>query len=179
MDSFPCGVPLSKNRAPCWKDLMSSELGNRGGSSPHSLAFILSLALTLIFSLYLPESSREGTELIFALLCQGWVIFIFINYFPFLKKSHLMRYISKWLVLYIFQQAPLGPSENLVWQECFQVFLVLVLVLSGCSPRSQVVTEDEDGTCIFKWGGWTLPFQSPSRLLSLTNNFATTGVKYP
>lgn len=49
----------------------------------------------------------------------------------------------------------MGPSENIVWQECFQVFLALVL--SGCGPRSQVVTlsmkmehaylSGEDGLC--------------------------------
>lgn len=62
-----------------------------------------------------------------------------------------MRCISKWLRLYIFQQAPSGPSESLAWQEGFPVLFVPVLSVAPGSQVELSATREWSGKIL--WAG--------------------------
>ena len=64
-----------------------------------------------------------------------------------------MRCISKWLRLYIFQQAPSGPSESLAWQEGFPVLFVPILSVAPGSQVELSATREWSGKIYMgRWG---------------------------
>lgn len=94
-------------------------------SQPSFWAHLASTPIHSVSTAFPPSSQKQAEKVQILFLHfyeKGWIIFIFINYFPFFKKiSHLMSYVSKWLKLCIFQKVPSGAIREPRLEGVFSV----------------------------------------------------------